>query len=98
MDRLYHGSGAEGCAPLMADYLQVSTSPEHDVSAQPGNVQAAYGPYRQAVQIITQKIAPIYNVCKNGGGTIGRLDFDVARQVINEAGSLLTQALNSLGQ
>ena len=98
MDRLYGGGGSEACAPLVSDYLLITSSPEYDVSAQPGNVQAAYGPYRQAVQIIKQKVAPIYHVCSGGGGTVGKLDFDVARQAINEAGSLLTQALNSLGQ
>jgi hypothetical protein len=98
MDRLYHGSGVEACGPLVADYLYVSGAPEYDLSAQPANIQNAYGPYRQAVGIISAKIAPIYRVCTGGGGTIGKLDFDVARRAINEAGSLFTQALNLLGQ
>jgi hypothetical protein len=98
LDRLYHGSGAEGCGPLMTDYLTIIGAPEFDASSLPGNEQSAYGPYRQAVNLIGDKVAPIARVCLSGGGTVGKLDFDMARQAINEAGSLLTQALNLIGQ
>jgi hypothetical protein len=98
LDRLYHGSGTEACGPLLADYAIVAGSPEFDTAGQPGNVQSAYGPYRRAVGLIADKVAPIARVCLSGGGNVGKLDFDLARQVINEAGSLLTQALNLLGQ
>jgi hypothetical protein len=96
MDRLYGGSGAEACSPLLRDYATFANAPTFDVSGQPGNVQQAYGLYRQAVELLTVKIRPIANVCSGGGGGIGKLDFDVARTSINEGAGLLTQAQNAL--
>ncbi len=96
MDRLYGGSGAEACSPLLRDYAAFASAPTYDVSGQPGNVQQAYGLYRQAVELLTNKIRPIANVCNGGGGGIGKLDFDLARGAINDGASLLTQAQNAL--
>jgi hypothetical protein len=99
MDRIYHGGGGEACAPFMANYSAVVNSPTYDVSAQPGSVQAAYAQYRQGVEFVpASKISQIANICLQGGGTIGNLDFNEARQAVNTAGGLLTQALASLGQ
>jgi hypothetical protein len=99
MDRIYHGGGGEACAPFMANYLAVSNSPTYDVSAQPANVQGAYAQYRQAVEFVpASKISLIANICQGGGGTIGNLDFNEARQAVNTAGGVLTQALATLGQ
>jgi hypothetical protein len=99
MDRIYHGSGGEACGPFMSNFLTVANSPTYDVSAQPANVQAAYAQYRQGVEYVPgSKISQIANICLGGGGTIGNLDFNEARQAANTAGGLLTQALASLGQ
>ena len=98
LDRLYGGSGAEGCGPLLADYAVIARAPTFDVSAQPANVQNAYGLYRQGVELLIVRLAPIAKVCLGGGGGIGKLDFDMARTAINEGASLLTQAQNAIGQ
>jgi hypothetical protein len=99
MDRIYHGSGGEACGPFMSNYLAVANSPTYDVAAQPANVQGAYAQYRQGVEYVPgSKISQIANICLGGGGTIGNLDFNEARQAVNTAGGLLTQALASLGQ
>jgi hypothetical protein len=99
MDRIYHGSGGEACAPFMASYAAVVTSPTYDVSTQPANVQGAYALYRQGVDFVpASKISQIANICTGGGGTIGNLDFNEARQAVNTAGGLFSQALSSLEQ
>ena len=96
LDRLYGGSGAEACAPFMADYNSVVGAPQYDVSAQPANVQGAYASYRQAVSLIGEKVDSIAGVCRKGGGVPSRLSFDVARMAINDAGSMLTNAYNMI--
>jgi hypothetical protein len=98
MDRLYHGSGVEGCEPLLVDYAGIIDAPTYDLAALPANAQNAYGPYRAAVALMSVKIRPIAMVCLAGGGNIGKLDFDTTRTAINEASSLLNQALGLLGQ
>jgi hypothetical protein len=98
MDRLYHGGGGEACGPLLTDYFSIVGAPTYDVSGQSGAVQSAYDKYRAAINIITDKIAPIAKVCLSGGGGISALDFNLARTKINEAGDLLGQALQLLGQ
>jgi hypothetical protein len=98
MDRIYHGSGAESCGAFMESYLAIIGAPKYDVSAQPANVQGAYGQYRQAVEYIAgSKVTQIANICLQGGGNIGALDFNEARQAVNTAGSWLAQALSTLG-
>ena len=98
MDRIYHGSGGEACAPFLADYGGVVNAPEYDISAQPANVQGAYALYRQAVALITDKVRFISDVCTKGGGNVGKLAFDVGRTDIGTAASMLTNALSQLGQ
>ncbi len=98
MDRLYHGGGSEGCTPLLADYFGIVGAPTYDVSAQPSTLQTAYDKYRAAINTIADGVAPIAKVCLTGGGSIGALDFNNARTQINEAGDLLGQALQLLGQ
>ena len=99
MDRIYHGGGGEACAPFMASYAAVVNSPTYDVSAQPANVQGAYALYRQGVDFVpASKISQIAKICMDGGGSIGALDFNEARQAVNTAGGLFAQALSSLGQ
>jgi hypothetical protein len=99
MDRIYHGGGGEACAPFMANYSTVTKSPTYDVATQPANVQGAYAQYRQGVEFVpASKISLIANICQGGGGSIGSLDFNEARQAVNTVGGLLTQALASLGQ
>lgn len=99
MDRIYHGGGGEACGPFMANYLTVANSPTYDVSTQPANVQGAYAQYRQGVEFVpASKISQIARICLEGGGSIGNLDFNEARQAVNTAGGLLTQALATLGQ
>ena len=53
-------------------------------------------PYR--IDTIRDKVDSIAEVCRKGGGVPGRLSFDVARMAVNDAGSLLTNALSVLGQ
>ena len=99
MDRIYHGGGGEACAPFMASYVAITQSPIYDVSTQPANVQGAYALYRQGVDYVpASKISQIAKICLQGGGTIGNLDFNEARQSVSTAGSLFTQALAGLGQ
>ena len=98
MDRLYHGGGGESCTAFMQSYFVIIGAPTYDVSAQPSNVQGAYGQYRQAVDFISgSKVTQIAKICLQGGGNIGALDFNSARQAVNTAGSWLTQALAALG-
>ena len=96
LDRLYHGSGAESCGPLLADYYAVVGAPVLDVSGQPGNVQNAYGLYRAAIAIIVDKISKIRDVCEGGGGSMSPLDFDVSRMAINDASGMLGTAIGLL--
>jgi len=99
MDRIYHGGGGEACAPFLQSYMAIVNSPTYDVSAQPANVQGAYALYRQGADFVpASKITQIANVCLQGGGTIGTLDFNEARQGVNTTGSLFTQALAALEQ
>ena len=98
MDRLYHGSGAEGCNPLLTDYFGIIGAPTYDTAALPANAQNAYGPYRAAVDLMSVRLKPIAAVCLTGGGSIGKLDFDTARTAIAEASSMLNQALGLMGQ
>lgn len=98
LDRLYWDGGAEACKPILSDYYGIANAPTYDVSAQPANVQNAYASYREAVSIITQKFSVIRSVCESGGGTISRLDFDVARMAINDAADRLNAALRALGR
>nr|MBP7687037.1 hypothetical protein [Thermoflexales bacterium] len=95
MDRLYHGGGTESCVAFMESYVAIVNAPTYDV---PANQQGAYAQYRQAVDFIAaSKVTQIANICLSGGGNIGALDFNEARQAVNTAGSWLTQALAALG-
>lgn len=96
LDRLYHGSGVEACAPLLADYYAVVNAPVYDVSSQPGKVQGAYDMYRQGVALIVDKISKIRDVCERGGGTLSPLDFDLSRIAIGDASNLLGTAIGLL--
>ncbi|HET7088690.1 MAG TPA: hypothetical protein VFL17_08585 [Anaerolineae bacterium] len=96
MDRIYAGSGAEACAPFLADFYAIVNAATHDVNQQPSQVQSAYSLYREAVAIITDKVNSIREVCEAGGGTIGNLAFDVARIGVNEAGDRLNAAIGLL--
>ncbi len=99
MDRIYHGGGGESCSAFMNSYLTVLKSPTYDVSTQPSNVQGAYAQYRQGVEFAaSSKIAQIAKICMQGGGSIGNLDFNEARQAVSTAGGMLTDALSTLGQ
>lgn len=95
MDRMYHGT-VGSCEALQADYSTVVNAPTYDVSAQPANVQGAYDRYRKAIAIIIERISPYDKMCAGGGGSVGKLAFDVARGQINEASSLLSEAYNLL--
>ncbi len=96
MDRLYHGGGSESCTAFMQSYIAVIDAPTYTV---PASQQGAYAQYRQAVDFIGgSKVTQIARICLQGGGNIGPLDFNEARQAVNTAGSWLTQALAALGQ
>lgn len=95
MDGMYHGT-AGSCEALRANYQVAVNAPTYDVSAQPSNVQGAYGLYRQAIAIIVEHITQYDQMCAGGGGSVGKLAFDIARGKINEAGSLLTNAFNMI--
>ena len=47
---------------------------------------------------MTAKVDSLHQLYESGGGGVNRLAFDVARMAINEAGSMLTNALTTLGQ
>ncbi len=81
---------------MQANYRTVVNGPTYDVSAQPANVQGAYNLYRQAIAIIIERISPYDKMCAGGGGTVGKLAFDVARGKINEVASMLTEAFNMI--
>src|SRR3972149_5195171 len=96
MDRIYNEGNPEACAPFLDDFFSVIDAPEYDVSGQPSNVQGAYGLYRQAIAIVDDQLGKIATICLTGGGVIGPLDFDLARIAVNDAGSLLGQAIGLL--
>ncbi len=98
LDRLYHGGGGEACGPLLANLSAIVGAPDYAMTNQPDNVQNAYGLYQAAIGLMADKMRPIAQVCLSGGGTVGKLDFDMARTAINQVGSWLTQALAALGQ
>ncbi len=95
MDGMYGGRSGS-CTELRANYSTIVNAPTYDVSAQPSNVQGAYGLYRQAIAIIVERISPYDQMCAGGGGTVGKLAFDVARGKINETASMLTEAFNMI--
>jgi hypothetical protein len=95
MDGMYRGTPGS-CDALRANYQLVVNAPTYDVSAQPANVQGGYGLYRQAIDIIVEKIAPFDQICAAGGGRVDALMFDLARGKITEAGGLLTVAFNTV--
>ncbi len=95
MDGMYRGTPGS-CGALQASYATVVNAPAYDVSAQPANVQGAYGLYRQAIAIIVEHISPYDKMCAAGGGSVGKLAFDVARSKINDVGSMLTNAYNMI--
>ncbi len=95
MDAMYGGRSGS-CAELQANYRTIVNGPTYDVSAQPANMQQAYSMYRQAIAIIVERISPYDQMCSGGGGTVGKLAFDVARGKINEVASMLTQAYNMI--
>jgi 6-phospho-beta-glucosidase len=45
---------------------------------------------------IVESISPYDKMCMEGGGSVGKLAFDVARGKINEAASMLTNAFNMI--
>lgn len=98
IDRLYQGSGYEACEPLLEDYFAVVNAPVLDVSGQPSYIQTAYALYRDALTFIADpnKVDKIRVVYERGGGTLGNLDFDVARIAVNDSASRLGQALQIL--
>jgi hypothetical protein len=98
MDRIYGGGGGEACAPLLADYIGVVYGPVYDMTGQPGATQSAYALYRQAIGIIAERIRPIQEVCLGGGGGISNQNFNNARSAINDAGDLIIQAQQLMGQ
>lgn len=98
MDRIYGGSGGEACAPFLADYYGITNGPSYDVTGQPAATQGAYGLYRQAIGIIADRVRSIQEVCTAGGGSISNLNFNNARSAINDAGDLIGQALQLMGQ
>ncbi len=81
-----------------ADYHGTAAAPTYDVSAQSPSIQGAYASYREAVNLVTAKVDSLHQLCESGGGGVNRLAFDVARMAINEAGSMLTNALTTLEQ
>ena len=95
MDRMYGGQSGS-CTELRANYSTVVNAPTYDVGAQSSNVQGAYNLYRQAIAIIVERISPYDKMCAEGGGSVGKLAFDVARGKINEAASMLTNAFNMI--
>jgi hypothetical protein len=88
----------EPCEPFVKEYNTLLNAPVYDVSAQPANVQNAYGLYRQGIDLVLSKAAPVAEVCSKGGGNIGKLDVTTAAPVLKQAESLLNQALGALGQ
>jgi len=94
--KVYQGGGA--CAPFIDEYNVLKTAPTYDVNAQPANVQTAYSLYRQAIDIALPKIQAAVDVCNQGGGSVGLLDYGAALPVLRNAEGLLNQALAQLGQ
>ncbi len=91
-----YGGRSGSCAELRANYNTIVNAPTYDVSGQPSNVQGAYDLYRQAIAIIIERISPYDKMCAGGGGTVGKLAFDIARGKINETASMLTNAFNMM--
>ena len=88
----------EPCEPFVNEHNTLLNAPVYDVSAQPANVQNAYGLYRQGIDLALSKATPVADVCSKGGGSIGKLDVTTAAPVLKQAESLLNQALGALGQ
>jgi hypothetical protein len=94
--KVYQGGGA--CAPFIDEYNVLKTAPTYDVNAQPANVQTAYNLYRQAIDLALPKIQAAVDVCNQGGGSVGVLDYGAALPVLKNAEGLLNQARAQLGQ
>lgn len=91
-------AGGGQCAPFLDEYNILAKAPTYDVGAQPANVQTAYSLYRHAIEAALPAIASTVDVCKQGGGMVGKLDFSLALPALREAEGQLIQALTQLGQ
>ena len=94
--RVFQGGGQ--CAPFIDEYNILANAPSYDVSAQPANVQTAYGLYRHALEIAIPKVMLAVDTCNAGGGSVNKLDYEKALPVLREAEGLLIQAVSLLGQ
>jgi hypothetical protein len=86
------------CGPFLDEYNILANAPTYDVSAQPANVQTAYGLYRQALELAMPKILLAVDVCNKGGGSVGRLDYWLSLPSLQKAEGQLNQAVSLLSQ
>jgi hypothetical protein len=98
MDRMLEAGSREACEPVVAEVEVLKKLPMFDVSTESAAVQAAYGLYRQSVDLATAKTVSTINVCAQGGGEIGTQDLYTARQAFRDIHNTLSQALTLLGQ
>jgi hypothetical protein len=92
------GSQTQECDPFINEHNVLLNAPAYDVSAEPANVQNAYGLYRQGIELALSKSSTVVDMCNRGGGTLGWLDYGQSLPVLKQAQSLITQALSLLGQ
>jgi len=92
------GSSTQECDPFINEYNVLMNAPTYNVSAEPANVQNAYGLYRQGIELALSKASSVVDMCNRGGGTLGLLDYGTSLPVLKQAQSLLIQALSLLSQ
>jgi hypothetical protein len=91
LDQIAGGGGAELCTPLIEKYQSLHKAPTYDMIGQSSELQQAYALYRQAVDMLTEKITAV-QACGQGGGVIGRVEIGTIHKIVSKAISALGQA------
>lgn len=91
------------CDEAVYRYDFIGAAPTYDVSGSSPEVQTAYGQYRAGIDLFASGTWDLTNNCRefldnpDGGGSIPWIQWSVARQNLDKAVGLVSQAIVNLG-